>query len=950
MRSSILSHNNKFHNFETNSKCALPLSLPLSLHLVALDRTNPLHFPPTPGPKMIPFETDLFKGVAFFTHKHASMDEKYQCFYDTKKKVTYEVQVQGKFKRLPRGELVCGAETCEKMELGFMTRTFCNMTLKFAGTIVDDLHYSFGEDLAKSDHEFPHLVGPLFPTLDKIIESKPGDPLPEMGRPFLEDPEYRKKRLKWKSSYNANINLDYTYSFSVNTANIDIVAWQFVNIPMVNNIDLSSIFGDSPMRLICYEIPDDVVKAYKTHPQKYLKYVFNIKLTRNDPNNPAPAESDAEIDGSDMDLEENETDDTEEEQEEEKMSSNQYLSFDDVSGGGGVHKGFMKNLFSGLAKNVPMPSLIDIPDTAGDYLLPSFENENQDALNYCPAIMEVFDCKKKDMNIMYLLPYTDNSGGSKEGKAGGRPPKTQLLRLRSYEEVAKKLTMEPIPKLHKNKIMVTIEKKRRQIVESYRCATKTSIFSVAALLGDENEADAQFLTHNAKSFKLLSLNRPNKQHAKRDLEKLWAGSVALALGNRHWIEYYLIITPEGAGISLHQGNKEMWIPLSSMVRARAMKSSEVPFHGFSFLLLETLRKVYYLMVKDEQVLAAVLAALSALGVTEQVTVDRTLGLIDDVFPQLIFKSRMETWKLTKRRLYNCRRLLFSTADVPPPNELVESLLSKALNLADAWTMRSALDRDRGQENDVELIVQWMDFLDELGGLQVLNLQILNESERAAFFLNLYHVMVIHGALVLFPPQTSSNWQPFFHDVAYLVSFNVISIAEIEHNILRSSMSSMPRLALGLDRSRVAPRSSFPGLALTHRDFRFHFCMNTGSISMPGKVCIYHAHTLDAQLDEMTALAVSSAVQVDARKRVVTLPIVCSWYPADFVARGMPAAPVDCIRALTAYCNNMNREQLSELLLSGMKPHIKYKPFTFKSRLLTRYSAGDDGDGSGKRIS
>lgn len=971
-------------------------------------------FEPSPL-KPVPFETDLFKGYAFFTHKHpATMNPKYQPFYPKHRKVTYEVQVQGRFKRMPEGEIYCGAETIDKMELGFMTKALSNIALKFAAVTVDDLHYSFGEVQTNPDYEFPHLVGPLFPTLDKIVETKDGDPLPELGVPFVEDPAYRKKRLKWVSIKNANLDLTKTYSFSVNTQNIDVVSWQFVNIPMCKPMDLRDFFGDSPLRLVAYELPSSVVKTFKTHPQRFTNYVFNVCLTRVSPDS-ALSRGESEIDEMELESEDvpgfisdtddcafdhehtareilgsnnlgnakpvdwvqSDDDDDEEEEddgdldgdgddddgeealnreshamvsdrEEEtedyksedeiderkvkyrdaglntpsKLRRNQYISSTDGSGNGGVQKGYVKNLLSGIAS--VMPAIIDVPETSGDFKASDYENETSLSLRYCPAIVEVFDYKKKATRVMYVLPFTEHSGAD------------AVPRLRSYDEVTRKLHMMPIPKMHKNKQMVPIEKKRRQIIESYRMSLASTSSrvgdAVRLLLGPLSETDQQFLTHNAKSYSMLSLN-PLLAVGARNAEKLWDGSVALALGNRHWIEYYMVITKDGVGISLHQGTKEMWVPLQSMIRAKGMKADEVPFSGFSFLYIETLRKIYYLIVKDAHAQEELLKTLRGLGVTEERTIDKSISVsLDDIFPQLIFKSRMEIWKLQKKkRLYNCRRVYFTTAGVDGACEVAESCLSKALKLAEIWTTRT--HSLAAADSKYELIMLWVDFLDELSCLQVVDIGKLSEAERACFFLNVYHTMVIHGSLVLFPPQTRSNWEPFFHDVAYLLSFNVLSIAEIEHNVIKACMAKPPRSALGLGRIRATPKTVFPGFALKHRDFRLNFCINNGSVSMPGSVCIYKAEILDQQLDDMTALAITMALNVDMDKRLVQLPVTCSWFASDFVSSGSVASPTDCLRAVAMYCRLQDREKLDQLLLSGTSPVIKFKPFAFKSRII-----------------
>ena len=182
------------------------------------------------------------------------------------------------------------------------------------------------------------------------------------------------------------------------------------------------------------------------------------------------------------------------------------------------------------------------------------------------------------------------------------------------------------------------------------------------------------------------------------------------------------------------------------------------------------------------------------------------------------------------------------------------------------------DKDKDRDSQVqELIEQWL-FPDSVSDLQVIDVVSLSEPAKAALFLNLYHVMVIHGSLVLFPPQTSANWQPFFNDVAYLVSFDVLSMAELEHNVLKATMTKPPRLALGLGRNSSAPKSQFPGFALKNRDFRLIFCLCNGSISTPGKICIYMPDTLDAQLDAMTSVMLCETLNIDEFKRVVTLPI------------------------------------------------------------------------------
>ena len=128
-----------------------------------------------------------------------------------------------------------------------ITRSISKAAMQFAGSVVNDLNYSFGT--TGEDYEVPHVVAPIFPTFDKVIVSPPGTTPPPMGTPFIEDLDYRKQRLKFKLIADANVDLNSIYSFSVNTANLDLLKWTLVNIPLIKPIQLGTFFGTSSIQL-----------------------------------------------------------------------------------------------------------------------------------------------------------------------------------------------------------------------------------------------------------------------------------------------------------------------------------------------------------------------------------------------------------------------------------------------------------------------------------------------------------------------------------------------------------------------------------------------------------------------------------------------------------------------------------------------------------------------------
>lgn len=110
------------------------------------------------------------------------------------------------------------------------------------------------------------------------METPEGSEPPPMGKPFPEDPEYRKLRFKNKRT-NDMIHLSSTYSFSVNTNNMDLVTWTLVGIPLLNPLDMRTFFGESPIRLVGYEMPAEMAIKYPNkHPASALNYVFNMQV------------------------------------------------------------------------------------------------------------------------------------------------------------------------------------------------------------------------------------------------------------------------------------------------------------------------------------------------------------------------------------------------------------------------------------------------------------------------------------------------------------------------------------------------------------------------------------------------------------------------------------------------------------------------------------------------
>jgi hypothetical protein len=211
-----------------------------------------------------------------------------------------------------------------------------------------------------------------------------------------------------------------------------------------------------------------------------------------------------------------------------------------------------------------------------------------------------------------------------------------------------------------------------------------------------------------------------------------------------------------------------------------------------------------------------------------------------------------------------------------------------------------------------------------------------------------------------------------------VSFESVSISEMEYCILRAGMAKTSIFSGMVIAS--PPQTIFPGLALAHRDFRLHFAINNGSLSLVDTVPVYSPGQLDWQLDENTRLAVDSCVEIDFGKKLVILPkLPFSDYsaagsssagnPDDPAALQQPgagekpssaahatasastktpgnpnaAAPVssysssvlDCLKALLPYLPKNKQQLLVQLLQDPQHINVKFHKMNFRCRLLKK---------------
>jgi Protein of unknown function, DUF547 len=406
----------------------------------------------------------------------------------------------------------------------------------------------------------------------------------------------------------------------------------------------------------------------------------------------------------------------------------------------------------------------------------------------------------------------------------------------------------------------------------------------------------------------------------------WSGFVARAISDRHWMEEFVSVTHRSISFSHPDKRKaNSRIMIRSVERVTPLPPDACPrsvAESYSFLEIETLGRSIYLMF----------ASVHARGVfTNEILRLQSLARDDDANSSLAsnplaldienpadeFMHKSTLWNLKNRRLLNGGKFYFSACEKCDALDLVATALRKA----------SAVANDPYDEYE-----QRHSFLVSAARLKQAHVQHLPEEWRLAFFLNLYHLMVLHAFIVLGPPDSSLQWITYFNNASYEIADDVFSLAELEHCIVRNRMSPPSQF---LSRF-VIPKSRYSA-ALHVRDFRLNFALNCGSLSNPSTVRCYSVANLQQQLDGATrsylegsgfnlrtgGTGVPGLLIPSPPELVLHLPRVCQWFMADFGGNGDGsggggAATESMLRRLEPYFKDPIRRALERFKLADGK--------------------------------
>jgi len=245
-----------------------------------------------PNSEPVPLDNDLFSGEVMMMIRTPDVDEPNTSIplgetperiseYMRGKLRRFEFQFRVKLKKVPEGPLYLGCELEHPIKIGRVTKGLTGVLLAMIRRINSGFHYSWGVEknaknadrqaIQEGRYEKTHLSFPVEASMDRIVITKPGEPLPELGEELFETPESVKRRRKMGVG-SVDWNLEDTYTMCLWSAYCDWIKWKCLNVPGVRPFSLSAVTGTQPIYLSVYEVQGMSNENYrKKKPPHYCK-------------------------------------------------------------------------------------------------------------------------------------------------------------------------------------------------------------------------------------------------------------------------------------------------------------------------------------------------------------------------------------------------------------------------------------------------------------------------------------------------------------------------------------------------------------------------------------------------------------------------------------------------------------------------------------------------------
>jgi len=202
------------------------------------------------------------------------------------------------------------------------------------------------------------------------------------------------------------------------------------------------------------------------------------------------------------------------------------------------------------------------------------------------------------------------------------------------------------------------------------------------------------------------------------------------------------------------------------------------FHAFE---VHTLLQVFTFCTADEverDEWVSKLTPTTAGTVPPSKSMVQNVVAFGDTRALLMDLTRAKRWRPSKRLVVN-DRVLLKEADTVRSPRVVEGMLEQIINFPDPPSMSDLVS-----------------FTDLTCVLKAVCFDGWSQSDLIAFWLNVYHCLLLHGRHLFGMPKSRTELERFYGRVSYLVGLRPVSLKEIEINILRVPIADL-----------LAPRTS-----------------------------------------------------------------------------------------------------------------------------------------------
>lgn len=106
--------------------------------------------------------------------------------------------------------------------------------------------------------------------------------------------------------------------------------------------------------------------------------------------------------------------------------------------------------------------------------------------------------------------------------------------------------------------------------------------------------------------------------------------------------------------------------------------------------------------------------------------------------------------------------------------LSQQILRQILNISKNTNSKNSVNPD---------VTDWIDFSEKVSMLQSITLEELTKHDLIAFFLNVYHTLLLHAYIVVGVPASGIDWRTLKGSVSYEIAGDIMTLRDIDEVIL-----------------------------------------------------------------------------------------------------------------------------------------------------------------------